>query len=89
VSDEQLRADAMALVNMMIADAEIEELEAAESYIALTTNAETLGIHINGTFPDAASALAWAEVHTEELNEGMPPDDAPYTVRVFPMLGTS
>jgi hypothetical protein len=80
---------AMALVNQMMAEGEIEEMAMANSFVVLTTNAETHKIHLNGPFPDAPSALAWAEESEEQLNKLLAPDEEPYTTAVYPMLSPS
>ena len=82
--DSEVRAAALDLVLGMQAEAEAEEWEGADSFVALTTNAETGTIHINGTFIDAPTALAWAEKHEHALNLGMPPTEDPYLVQVYP-----
>ena len=86
MADEQVHLDALALANAMLADAEIEEVESANSFVVLTTNDETHKIHLNGPFPDAASALAWAEPFEADVNKGLAPDDAPYRVTVYPVV---
>jgi hypothetical protein len=87
--DEQVQQAALELINSMVVQAEQEKWENAESFIALTTDGETHKIHINGTFPDAPTALAWAEQSEADLNRGMPEGEAPYVVVIFPVEAVS
>jgi hypothetical protein len=82
---EQIRRSALDLVNGLIAGAEAEEWETAGSFVTMTTNAETHSIHIDGWWPHAPSALAWAAQHADELNNGMGEDEDPFTVTVLPV----
>lgn len=84
--DEQTRRDALAWINSMIADDEVEDWERAGEFVTLTTNAETESIHINGPFPDPVSAMAWAGAHEADLNKGLTPGDDPFTVQVYPVI---
>jgi hypothetical protein len=86
---EEVRQDALSLLNNMIAEGEIEEVDRADGFIVLTTNAETYDIHINGPFPDVATAMAWADEHETDLNQGNPPDEIPFVTAVFPMITPS
>jgi hypothetical protein len=86
MAEESVRQDALDWLNSVIASDEAEEWEDAEEFVALTTNAETEKVHINGTFPDALTALSWAEQHQKDLNQGAPPDEEPFVVTVFPVV---
>lgn len=86
MADEQKRLAALEWVNGLIAEDEIEDWDSAESFVVLTTNAETESIHINGTFPHVVTALAWAGAHEADLNKGLTPDDEPFTVQVYPVI---
>jgi hypothetical protein len=83
---EEIRKDAMAWINSVIASDEAEAWENAEQFVAMTTNAETQGIFINGTFDDAVDALVWADQHEKDLNKGMAPDEDPFVVTVHPVV---
>jgi hypothetical protein len=83
--DEQTRRDALAWINSMIADDEVQDWEDAAVFVVLTTNAETESIHLNGPFTDVIAALAWAGAHETDLNKDLTPDEDPFTVRVYPV----
>jgi hypothetical protein len=83
---EEIRREAMAWVNSVIASDEAEAWENAEQFVTLTTNDETKGIFINGIFDDAVEALAWADAHQQDLNKGMAPDEDPFVVTVHPVV---
>jgi hypothetical protein len=86
--DDEIRMDALAMVNGLIAAAEQEEIDNAVGFVTLTTNDETHKISINGPFSNMIAALAWSVEHEAELNQGMGIDDAPFKVHVFPMMPT-
>jgi len=89
MNDEQVQRAALRLLARLTAQSEIEEWDNADSFAALTTNAETNDIHLNGPFPDVTTALAWADQHEHDLNVGMPPSEDPFVVTVFPMVKPS
>ena len=82
---DDVRDAAWSFVNGMIAGFEAEKWDNAIAFVTLTTDDETHQIHIDGIFPDAVAALAWAEQHQTELNQGMPSDEDPYVVTVYPV----
>jgi len=83
--DENVRKDAVTLLNWLIARSDSEDWQNADAFVALTTDDETKCIFLNGPFEDPVGAMAWAEKHQADLNKGAPADEIPYVVRVFPM----
>lgn len=67
------------------AQAEAEDWETAEAFVAITTSPDQPGTvwGVNGPFPDALTALTWAEEHQHALNGDEPQPD-PFEVRVHP-----
>lgn len=82
---DEIQGAAMALVDKLSLLGDMEDWQTADSFVALTTNAETNDVHLNGPFAEAEAAWAWAEAHEIELNKGMPSTDDPFTVTVYPM----
>jgi hypothetical protein len=86
MTTEETRRDALSWLNSVVASDEAQEWEDAENFVVLTTNGETLQIHVNGVFDDAIAALAWADVHEKDLNQGAPEEEEPFVVTVYPVV---
>jgi hypothetical protein len=86
VSEEQIKRDAISLLDGWTVAAEMEEWQDAVCFVALVTNDETKRIHINGVFVDATDAMGWADKHQEDLNRNLPAGEAPVVVTVHPVL---
>ena len=86
MATEEVHQNALDWVHSVIASDEAEEWENAEQFVVLTTNGETLHIHVNGVFDDAVAALAWANVHEKDLNKGAPEEEEPFVVTVYPVV---
>jgi hypothetical protein len=86
MNDEEQRQNALDWLNSVVASDEAQEWEDAENFVVLTTNGETLQIHVNGIFTDALTALAWAEQHEKDLNQGAPEEEEPFVVTVYPVV---
>jgi hypothetical protein len=86
MATEDIRQNALDWVHSVIASDEAEEWESAAHFVALTTNGETLHIHVNGIFDDAVAALAWAAQHEIDLNKGAPVEEEPFVVTVHPVV---
>ncbi len=89
VDGRDLRA-ALAFVNGIIATDEAEEWENATAFVAVTTTTEMPGtLWVTGPWPDAVTALAWADTHQADLNRGDHDDPDPFVVRVHPVTAPS
>ena len=89
MADEETRRQALILLEQLITEADEEEWEMAIAYVVLTTNDETRDIHVNGPFVEQDDAQFWAEQHEHDLNIGNPPDEAPFVVKVYPVVPPS
>ena len=85
MGERNVARDAMELLSRLIATAESEDWQNADSFVALTTDGETNAIFLNGPWEDPVEAMVWAEQHETALNKDAPVDEIPYVVRVFPM----
>lgn len=91
VDQEQLRTEALALINRMEIQGLVSDYLEADSYIVMTTDPEltggldvTRGLSFAGTFTDLDEAWKYGQMLVEELNRGTGSADRPFEFYVMP-----